>query len=56
MQRFRNYDALPAHARYIGSTHGDGSMDESVADAIARAAAPAYFDDETGRHYFDTAR
>ena len=33
-------ETVPAHARYIGSEHPDGSIDESTADAIDAAIDP----------------
>lgn len=56
MKRVQNYESLPHHARYIGSTNGDGSMYESLANALDLAVEPVYFDDETGRHYFELAK
>ncbi len=55
MNRVRDYSALPSWAVYLGSTDG-GSISEALADTLDLAAAPVYFDDETGRHYFETAR
>lgn len=44
----------PEHAAYLGSEHGDGSIDENLADAIDAAIEPAaYRDDDNVRHYFD---
>ena len=44
----------PARASYLGSEHGDGSMDENLADAVDAALEPAcYRDAENVRHYFD---
>lgn len=54
MKTLINYDQLPANAAYIGSEHGDGSLDEFVDDAIDLAIAPIRFKDEDGvHHYFD---
>ena len=54
METLISYDQLPANAAYIGSEHGDGSMDEFVADAIDSSIAPIRFKDEDGvHHYFD---
>lgn len=44
----------PERASYLGSAHGDGSIDENLADAIDAAIEPAaYRDDDNVRHYFD---
>jgi hypothetical protein len=44
----------PEHAAYLGSEHGDGSMDENLADAVDAAIEPVAYRDEEGiRHYFD---
>jgi hypothetical protein len=45
-------DTLPAHARYIGSEYPDGSMDESLADAIADALEPGRILDVDGTWAF----
>jgi hypothetical protein len=44
----------PEHAAYLGSEHGDGSIDEEIFDAVDAAIEPAFYRDEEGvRHYFD---
>ena len=54
MKAFPTYEAIPKTAVYLGSEHGDGSIEEATADAIADAIEPAFFKDEDGqRHYFD---
>jgi len=54
MRNFYNYESIPASAIYLGSEHGDGSIEEATADAIAEAIEPVFFKDEDGqRHYFD---
>jgi hypothetical protein len=54
MKTFPNYEAIPTTAIYLGSEHGDGSIEETTADAIADAIEPVFFRDEDGqRHYFD---
>lgn len=45
-------DTMPAHARYIGSEYPDGSMDESLADAIADAFEPGRIRDVDGTWAF----
>lgn len=53
MRRFASFDELPKNARYIG-TEQDGTLDEQTADALDRAARPAYIMDEQGdRLFFD---
>ena len=50
----RTINQAPEHAAYLGSDHGDGSIDENLADAIDAAIEPvAYRDDDNVRHYFD---
>lgn len=45
---------LPADAHYLGSESGDGSMYESLADAIADAIEPARVRHDDGTYsYFD---
>ena len=41
-------ETIPACARYIGSEYPDGSMDESLFDAIERAIQPARLRDVDG--------
>ena len=56
MRQFKDYESLPKAATYIGSTEGPDTMTEAVADAIDRAAEPAFFKDEDGtRHFFELA-
>jgi hypothetical protein len=44
----------PEHAVYLGSEHGDGSIDEEIFDAVDAAIEPAFYRDGEGiRHYFD---
>jgi hypothetical protein len=45
---------VPAGALYLGSEHGDGSIDEEIFDAVDAAIEPAFYRDGEGvRHYFD---
>lgn len=54
MKTFSTYEAIPQSAIYLGSEHGDGSIEESTADAINEAIEPAFFKDEDGqKHFFD---
>jgi hypothetical protein len=54
MKIYTKYIDVPAGASYLGSEHGDGSIDENLADAIDAAIEPAaYRDDDNVRHYFD---
>ena len=54
MKTFTDYDALPPSALYLGSEYGDGSMDESLADAVAEAIYPARLREDDGTFsYFD---
>jgi len=54
MKVFTRYRDVPAGASYLGSEHGDGSMDENLADAVDAAFEPAFYRDGEGiRHYFD---
>lgn len=56
MKTVTQYSLIPQTAIYLGSEHGDGSIEECTADAIADAVAPVCFRDEEGqRHYFDLA-
>lgn len=56
MKTYRNYADLPAHAVYLGSEYGDGSMDESLFDAIDDAIAPVKLIENGQAHYFDVAK
>ena len=54
MKTFTQYDDLPPSALYLGSEHGDGSMDESLADAVAEALIPARLREGDGTYsYFE---
>ena len=54
MKTYSKYSDVPAGASYLGSEHGDGSMDENLADAIDAAINVACYRDSDGvRHYFD---
>jgi hypothetical protein len=54
MKIYTKYIDVPAGASYLGSEHGDGSIDENLADAIDAAIEPAcYRDDDNMGHYFD---
>lgn len=49
-------ETLPAHALYLGSQYGDGSIDESLADALDLAMAPCRVREPDGTYaYFDEA-
>lgn len=49
-------ETLPAHAIYLGSQHGDESIDESLADALGLALAPCRVREANGTFaYFDEA-
>jgi hypothetical protein len=54
MKIFKQFRDVPAGASYLGSEHGDGSIDENLADAVDAAIEPAFYRDGEGiRHYFD---
>lgn len=54
MRTYTDYDDLPPSALYLGSEHGDGSMDEALADAVAEALIPARLREEDGTYsYFE---
>jgi hypothetical protein len=54
MKQFLDFSSLPAHARYLGSTEGPGTMAEDVADAIDEAIEPVYIREPDGsRAFFD---
>ena len=58
MKTFAHHDQLPDYARYIGSDNGDGSMYESLADALDMAIEPVRVREPDGNtySYFDIAR
>lgn len=54
MQTLTEYTAIPHTARYIGSEHEDGTVDEQTADQLDRALDPIKYRDPAGTvHYFD---
>lgn len=54
MKTFAHFDDIPPSALYLGSEYGDGSMDESLADAVAEAIYPARLREDDGTFsYFD---
>ena len=54
MKKFTKFSDVPAGASYIGSTYGDGTLDENLADYIEDAIQPASYTDADGvTHYFD---
>lgn len=57
MKTYNDYNDIPSNAHYLGSEHGDGSMDESLADNIDSAINPVRLRDEGGTFsYFDVAK
>jgi hypothetical protein len=53
MKTYRNFSDVPVRAAYLGSTYGDGSIDETTADRIDAALEPVcLIDDEGIKHYF----
>jgi hypothetical protein len=53
MKTYRNFGDVPVRAAYIGSTNGDGSIDEATADRIDAAFEPVCLIDPDGiKHYF----
>lgn len=55
MKVYFNYYDLPARAVYLGSTDGDGSAYESLADTLEFAIEPVCLIDDGVKHYFDLA-
>jgi len=55
MKTYRDYSHVPEDARYLGSEDGDGTMSESLADAIDDALAPIKLIEDGIAHYFDEA-
>jgi hypothetical protein len=54
MKTYRRFIDVPMRASYIGSTNGDGSIEEEVADHVDCAWEPVcYVDDDGVKHYFD---
>lgn len=56
MKTYIRYEDVPKGALYIGSENPDGSMAETLADAIDAAIAPVELIDEHGAHYFEIAQ
>ena len=54
MKTYTTYEQLPKNCHYLGSEAGDGTMYESLADAIDRAVYVARLRDDDGTYsYFD---
>jgi hypothetical protein len=54
MRTVTDYSLIPSEAAYLGSEHGDGSMDEAIMNYLDEAIEPICFRDEDGiRHYFE---
>ena len=54
MKTYRRFIDVPMRASYIGSTNGDGSIEEETADQIDSAWEPVcYIDSEGIKHYFE---
>lgn len=56
MKTYTRYEDLPKSALYLGSENPDGTVFESLADALDDALEPVELIDEHGSHYFETAR
>lgn len=54
MKTYNTYEQLPKNCHYLGSEAGDGTMYESLADAIDRAVYVVRLRDDDGTYsYFD---
>lgn len=54
MKTYAKYEHLPKNSHYLGSEFGDGSMDESLADAIDLALCVVRLRDDDGTYsYFE---
>ena len=54
MKTYARYEHLPKNCHYLGSELGDGTMYESLADAIERAVYVVRLRDEDGTYiYFE---
>jgi len=57
MKTLRSFAEIPPSARFIGAGYPDGTMDESVRDALDDALDPARVRDRAGAwFYFELAR
>jgi hypothetical protein len=56
MKTYTRYEDVPKGAQYLGSENNDGTMPESLADAIADALAPVQLIDSFGVAYFEVAQ
>ena len=52
MKTYTEYSNIPGNAIYLGSEHGDGTIEEATSDAIEEAVNPVRFRDEEGSHHF----
>lgn len=54
MKTYASYEHLPKNSHYLGSEFGDGTMDESLADAIDLALCVVRLRDDDGTYsYFE---
>jgi hypothetical protein len=54
MKTYTTYEHLPKNCHYLGSESGDGTMYESLADAIDRAVYVVRLRDDDGTYsYFE---
>jgi hypothetical protein len=57
MKTLRSFAEIPPSARFIGAGYPDGTMDESVRDALDDALDPARVRDPAGAwFYFELAK
>ena len=52
MRRFENFQALPAHAAYLGSSNPFGGMHDELDELIQCAGEPVFFVETDGRRSF----
>lgn len=52
MKTYTEYSNIPGNAIYLGSEHGDGTIEEATADALNEAINPVKYRDPEGVHHF----
>lgn len=52
MKTYTEYSNIPGNAIYLGSEHGDGTIEEATDEALNEAINPVKYRDPEGVHHF----